>query len=129
MPNSYNKYHYHITTYENALKILDTGYIDPRKSTGRQNVTWYVSRSKVTWAIAHVCMRHQVTLDKIAILTVLNEHINMKNSNRKGIYFSRARLQPSEMTSASMWMQREEQYVFIPGVRGKRTYRSVTDDE
>jgi hypothetical protein len=123
MPNSYAKYHYHVTGCETAKKIIDCGFIDPAFSQGRQNVVWYVSRHKVTWAIAHVIQRHSLSLVDVAIMTVINEHINMKNTNRKGIYFSDVKLSPIEMVSAAVWLQREELYVFIPRSRRRGTYR------
>jgi hypothetical protein len=109
---------YHITTYEAAKSIIDDGFIDPSHSQGKNNVCWYVTRHRVTWAMAHVCKRHNCGIDVLAVLTISTTGLNMLRTNRKGIYASAYKIEVLEMTSATMWLGREEQYVQIP--RGQR---------
>lgn len=121
MPQA-NRFYYHVTTYEAAKKIIDCGYIDPKKSQGKRAVSWYVSHSKVSWAMPHVCQRHGCQIEDLAVLTVKMPAGTMKRSNRRGIYGCAEKMPIIEMISAPMWLQREERYVKIP-----RTVRKPFD--
>jgi hypothetical protein len=123
------KYCYHLTPYSTAVKIIDCGYIDPSFSQGKSQVCWYVSSRKVAWAIAHVCQRHQCQIEDIAVLTVITPRDVMRQSNRQGVYFTNYKVRIAEMTSASIWLQREERYVFIPGRRTRRADWKVHEPE
>lgn len=109
---------YHVTTADRAMRIIDDGFVDPKKSQGKNNVAWYVTRSKVTWAMAHVCRRHEAQIEDLAVMTCKAAAGAMLRTNRKGIYACAYSLTVIEMISASMWLSREEQYVAIP--RGQR---------
>lgn len=123
------KFAYHVTTYDAAKAIIDSGYIDPAFSQGRSKVCWFVSSRKVTWAIAHVCQRHQCGLEAIAIMTIMTPRDVMKQSNRQGVYYTNYKTKPIEMSSAAIWLQREERGVFIPARRVKGAYWNIHDPE
>lgn len=118
-----NKYSYHVTTYEAAKGIIDDNCVDPNKSQGKQNVAWYVNRNKITWAIAHVCQRHDCKIEDVAIITVQTPTGGMMKGSKVGTFCTHLKLHPVEMVSASMWLQREERRVFIPGSNGRITRR------
>ncbi len=120
MATPLTKLAYHLTTYEKAKAIIDSGYIDPKFSEGRQRVCWYVSSRMITWAIPHVCQRREAALDQIVVFTVKTPPALMKRASKRGIYWCAAKLPIIEMTSAAIWLQREERAVFIPGARSKR---------
>lgn len=120
---------YHVTTYETAKRIIDSGFVDPKFSQGRQPVAWFVSSLKVTWAMAHICQRHQCTIEDIAIFTLKSRTDAVKRASKRGIYYCAAKLPVLEMTSASIWLQREERYIFIPGVRSRKVRRYELPDD
>lgn len=119
-------YFYHVTTYEAAKRIIDDGFVDPKKSQGKNNVAWYVTRMRVTWAIAHVCKRHNCTIDNLAIILCKTSGETMLRTNKKGVYATAHKLTILEMTSAQRWLDREETYVNIP--RGQRQRRNPYAD-
>jgi hypothetical protein len=122
-------YYYHVTGYEIAKRIIDTGYVDPKLSQGKNNVSWYVTRSRVTWAIAHTCKRHDWQVSDLAILTCKATTDIMLHTNRKGIYATAYKLPILEMVSATMWLDREEMYVSIPRGQRRRPSRPIYPDE
>ena len=109
------KYAYHICPTVTAMKIIESGHIDPKFSQGRSKVCWYVSQRQIAWAIAHVCQRRQCEVTDLAIFTVRPDYDTMKRSNKRGIFYCVAKMPILEMTSADIWLSREEQRVFIPG--------------
>src|SRR6266404_9795523 len=113
MPTA-SQYLYHVTTYEVAKRIIDDGYVDPKRSQGRQKVAWMVAKSKVTWAMAHVCHRHECGIADLVVFTVRCGKTEIVRGSRRGIFASRRTLPIIEMSSAEIWLSREEQYVHIP---------------
>jgi hypothetical protein len=113
---------FHLTTYEAAKAIIDTGFIDPEFSQGRQKVMWYVSSRMITWAIPHVCQRHECGVDQVVVFTVKTPQTEMRRSSRRGVYVCGIKLPIVEMQSATMVLQREERAVFVQGARRRRTY-------
>jgi len=128
MPTA-SQYLYHVTTYEVAKRIIDDGYVDPKRSQGRQKVSWMVAKSKVSWAMAHVCHRHQCGIADLVVFTVRRSKTGTIKGSRRGIFASRLRLPIIEMASAAMWLSREEQYVHIPRRPKRRTNRNVYGTE
>lgn len=106
---------YHVTTYARAKLILDAGKIDPSFSEGKRAVCWYVTRHIVPWAIAHTCARHECGIADCAILCVRAHRDEFHKSNRGGIYWTPDSYRPLTMDSATMWLNRIERAVFIPG--------------
>lgn len=108
-----SKYVHHVTSYETAKKIIDSGFVDPAFSQGQKRVCWFVTRSKVTWAIAHVAHRHQLELPDLAVITVKVNGVALLPVSRRGLWASGVKLPVVEMVSAEMWLSREERYVHI----------------
>ena len=124
-----NVYGYHVTTYDVAKHIIDEGAINPAFSQGKNTVSWYVAKSKVTWAMAHVCQRHSCQIEDLAILTIKVSRDDLKRSNKPGVYWTTKKLRPIEMVSASIWLQREERRVLIPRNNRGRKRIEPDDDE
>jgi hypothetical protein len=120
-----NKFYYHVTTYDVAKRIIDCGYVDPEFTQGRRKVSWLVSRTKASWAMAHVMQRHEVTLQELAVLTVSFYGPPLVKSNRRGVYATKIKLPATEMISAAMWLQREERYIKIPDRRRPGWYHEA----
>jgi hypothetical protein len=115
-------YLYHVTPYESAKKIIDCGYIDPHFSQGARRVCWFVVRTKVTWAIAHVAQKHAVGIEQLAILTVKTTRLRFGETNHQGIWCYKNKIPIVEMVSAAVWLSREESYVHIKHRRRPRTF-------
>ncbi len=114
MSSSLPKLAYHLTTYEHAMKIIDSGFIDPAFSQGKKPVCWYVSQHKMTWAVSHVCQRQNCLVEQVVIFTVWTPQDDMKHSNKRGVYWCASKIPILEMQSAALWLQREERRIFIP---------------
>lgn len=108
---------YHITSYDTMKLILDSKGIDPAKSEGKRNVSWYVTRALVGWAIAHCLSRHEVAFDKLVVLKVVVATKEVLRTSRRGIYCSNRALYPCQIDSAQLWLQRDERTVYIPSRR------------
>jgi hypothetical protein len=121
MASPLTKLCYHLTTYNAAKSIIDAGFIDPAFSQGRQKVNWYVSSRLISWAIPHVCQRHEAELEQIVIFTVKTPATDMRRSNKRGIYYCGEKIPIIEMSSAAIWLQREERAVFVPGGQRRRS--------
>lgn len=116
------KYAYHVTDQATALKIIESGVIDPKFSQGKNPVCWYVSRAMIPWAIAHVAQRKDVGIDQIAIFTVFSDREKVNRSSKRGVYYCAFKMKIVEMHSATIWLQREEISVFIQGKNGSKVY-------
>lgn len=121
------KYLYHVTTYEKARQIIDSGYVNPKFSEGRSKVSWFVAKTRITWAIAHIARRKLCAVADLAILTVHNNSDFVARANRRGIWCTRSKLPVIEMVSADVWLDREERYVHVNRDAKRKTYRR--DDE
>lgn len=60
---------YHVTPTENVDRIRREG-VDPAMSRGKRRWAWYVEPERLTWAIAHVCLKHNTTPAKLAVFYV-----------------------------------------------------------
>jgi hypothetical protein len=108
---------FHLTTYEAMAKILDGAGIDPAFTQGRRHVSWYVTRKLVTWAMPHVCQRHQVELSQVCILRCKIEITKMAKTSHAGVYCTDQIFYPVTVDSAEIWLQHEEKLVFVKGTR------------
>lgn len=113
MPTIPNKFLFHVTTYERARRIIDSGFVDPLFSQGKANVSWYTTRNKVTWAIAHVAQRHEVALADMAVITVKIGDAKILKTNRRSLFACKTKLPVVEMISVEMWLAREERFVHV----------------
>lgn len=104
---------YHVTSYERAVRILDSGGIDPKFSQGRNKTCWYVTKQHVPWAIAHIAHRHQLQLADISILFVRCDTSKLLKTSKGGVYCSSHVLRPIQMDSAEMWLSRQEQKIYL----------------
>lgn len=111
-PNNRNVFH--VTSYEAMVKILDQGAIDPKVSQGKRNVAWYVTRSLIPWAIAHVAQRHDLKIDQMVIMYVKTEWDKLMRSSKNGVYCTYYKLKPYQIDSAPVWLQRQEKRIILP---------------
>jgi len=68
LPSQYNTL-YHVTTRYRADLIAARG-IDPARSKGKRQVSWYVGWQMLAWAIAHVSLRHKTPIENIVVIAV-----------------------------------------------------------
>lgn len=117
------KYAYHVCPQDAAMKIIESGHIDPKFSTGRNRICWYVSQRMIAWAIAHVAKRYEVPISQLAVFTVKPDYATMKRASKRGIYYCAYKMKILEMASAQIVLDREERYVHVVG-NGRRVVRS-----
>lgn len=75
---------FHITPGANINSIAAQG-ISPEKSRGARKECWYVTRSKVAWAVHHVHIRHGVQVEKIVAIEVHLHRFDVTR-RRRGVY-------------------------------------------
>lgn len=79
--------YYHVTHRDNVAAIIESG-LDPFKAHGKMKVVWLCSVSRLSWAIAHVSLRHSWAIDKIRVLSVHTDPRNVNGWRWRGIYVS-----------------------------------------
>jgi len=114
---------YHVTTVYNASAIIDAGYIDPERSTGKRSVWCGVTKTMVPWAIAHVANRHDEALSEITVLKLLVHPTWRIRSNRRGVWAVDRRVQAQDIELASVWLDKAETTIYLPSVNTRRGYR------
>lgn len=60
---------YHVSPTRNTVSISEHG-IDPSYSTGKLEASWYVSKNRVLWAIAHCSARHDEPVNELTVHVV-----------------------------------------------------------
>lgn len=78
--------YYHVTLARNLESITRTG-VDPAFSKGKQQVSWFVDRSKLAWAILHVQKRYKVNMADIIVFSAQTLK-RARNSGHRGIFSS-----------------------------------------
>jgi hypothetical protein len=59
---------YHVSPEINLQSILDIG-VSPDFARGQQLVSWWVHRSRVVWALAHVSRRYATPVDNLTVFS------------------------------------------------------------
>lgn len=67
------------------LSITENG-IDPKCSTGKRKVSWYVDKSMLLWAIGHVSARHNVSVADVLVFDVDIDYDLLKLTRWRGVY-------------------------------------------
>lgn len=75
---------FHVTLTKNLESIGKAG-IDPQFARGARNECWYVTASKLAWAILHVMNRHKVGFRDVVVLECLVPQSRLRRRWR-GIY-------------------------------------------
>lgn len=77
--------YFHVTLAKNADSIYRNG-IDPVFSQGKRQLSWFVTRDRLPWAIAHCSARHNVTVNELIIFPVPSLRLRqVKKSRYAGI--------------------------------------------
>lgn len=96
---------YHITPSENVQSILEVG-VSTRYSHCKNNTVWVVSRQRIEWAIIHASNRHSVSVDNLAVCSLLVDGRHLTRLGRPGIYFASITL-PIETAIPAMFFMEE----------------------
>lgn len=99
---------YHVTDEGNTGSISQNG-VSPAYSMGKKQVSWYVSRQKIEWAILHVAVRHRLYVQDIVICAVLVDWPNVKRSGQVGLYYVNYPLFPESFAAAEKFMSYDEE--------------------
>jgi hypothetical protein len=90
---------FHVTPAYN-VPLIALGMIDPSFSRGKLRASWYVSKKRICWAIAHTAARHSVLVEDLMIAAVVVTRSEMKRSHIKGMYYTYSRYKPETFTPA-----------------------------
>jgi hypothetical protein len=99
---------YHVTSVDAAFLIVDHGGIDPSRSTGKRAVSWYVTKSLVPWAIAHVLNRHSLELGDVCVLSCAVHPRQRIHTSRGGVWCADVVCRVDDMTPAADWLDKTE---------------------
>lgn len=98
---------FHATPFYNLHPILKAG-IDPARSTGAREVSWYVNESLIEWSIDHVMKKYELAQFEVLVLEVLQPPGLFVNAPTPGTYFSYTRFRIVGCFPAEQWLARSE---------------------
>jgi hypothetical protein len=98
---------FHITPEENAQSI-DTSGILPMYSKGKMQVSWYVRRSEILWALAHTSSRHDLPTNRLVVCAVVIEWEKVKRTSRQGFYYTYERYFVESISPAVMFIEQDK---------------------
>ncbi len=95
---------YHVTRAEVAHLIEQEG-IDPAKSRGKMQASWYVRKNEIQWSICHVSSQHHTSVDELVICAVLVDWKDMRRMNRPGFYYTYEVYRPESISPAIFFIE------------------------
>lgn len=95
-------YLYHVSPAINASYIMRDG-INPAKARSKAKRSYYVSAPLVTWAIAHVSLRHAIHAGAIDVWAVDATEIDLKKF-RGEIFWTDKRVEIEGLCTAEDWL-------------------------
>lgn len=75
---------YHVTPATNQESILASG-VDPVFSQGKRQISWWVTRERLAWAIAHTALKHHVMVEDLVIFSTYRPLKNMRKTRWSGV--------------------------------------------
>lgn len=98
---------YHVTPSRNVGSIAMSG-IEPILATGKQQLSWYVERSRLLWAIAHCSARHHLPVNELTVFEMPANYVrNLRRTAWRGVWCSPCVARPINHRKA-------EEYVATP---------------
>ena len=82
---------FHVSPDFNIGNILKRGIL-PSMSRGKEQVSWYVVRDRIEWALAHVSDRWKVPVSCIAVFEVHAPVEALARTGHSGVYKARQSL-------------------------------------
>lgn len=76
---------FHVTPEHNLYSIERYG-IDPSYAVGKLKSVWLIAEPSIAWGLAHVSFRKHVSVDKLAVLRVTAEFLDLKRTAWKNVY-------------------------------------------
>jgi hypothetical protein len=99
---------YHVSPERNTANIQAHG-VDPTLSEGARQVSWWVAREKLTWAIAHVSARHDLSARHIDVHTAnIKAFGQVSRFATRGVFTSKCVVRPDRVLPASAYLQGAE---------------------
>lgn len=87
---------YHVTLASNASSILENG-IDPSYSSGKMQVSWYVSKHRIEWAVLHLSLLYHVLPEDLCICACCVEPKHLSVFMQPGRYYSKSVIHPESV--------------------------------
>jgi hypothetical protein len=78
---------YHVTLTAN-LPSIQLGGLDPTRSKGKRPLVWLVTASRIHWAIAHCCMRHNCSVGALTVCQVTTDQSKLVRTRLRGVWAS-----------------------------------------
>ncbi len=85
MSRPYDQKLFHVTPEFNLNSVLKSG-IDPKRSRGKLEVSWWVNEARLTWAMAHVSARWSVPVNKLLICHASIPEVSLKRTAFEGVF-------------------------------------------
>jgi len=80
-------YLYHVSPSRNTPSIINEG-IDPTYAQGKMKSSWYVSETKILWAIAHVSAKYNISVNDIDVFKITPVPSDFKKRDRQGLFYT-----------------------------------------
>lgn len=98
---------YHITSEENMIGIMSQG-IRPDLSRGKLSASWYVSKRGIIWALAHTSLRHDISVVRLIVMTVMLPVLVVKKTGIPYMFYTKSRFTPEYWLPAEYFINTEE---------------------
>ncbi len=90
---------YHITSEENVNAIMMQG-VRPDLSRGKMSAAWYVNKRGIVWAIAHVSLRHDLSVANLVVMTSMLPRKVVRKSGIAHMFYTKSCFIPEAWSPA-----------------------------
>lgn len=84
----------HVTPRKNFHSIMDCGLL-PEFATGKRKVTWFATPETLSWALAHISARKNLTVNDLMVFHHVADMQFLTRTSWKGVYVSSFAIRPS----------------------------------
>lgn len=96
---------YHVTLASNLESIASTG-VDPEFSQGARKLSWWVTRDKLAWAIAHCSLRHDCKVNDLVVVSIFRPLKKGSRTRWAGVMVSPCNNRIDHYTTAGAVLER-----------------------
>jgi hypothetical protein len=96
---------WHLTPADNMGSITRSG-LDLRYARTKPARIWFVTASRIPWALLHVASRHRVPLQRIARYRV-SLNLTALTRSRRGVWYATRTIPPEQILSVRLPHQRD----------------------
>lgn len=96
---------YHVTPTSNLESILASG-VEPELSKGARKLSWWVTRERLPWALAHCSIRHDIKVADLSVVSVYRPLKKGRKTRWPGVMVSPCNNRVDHHTSAASVLER-----------------------